>query len=188
MPSSPGIFQLKISLLGISPMIWRRVLVSSSTALRELHGILQVVMEWDGIRLFQFDIRAVDYGPWELHAANPDIPLSDFGFRRNDRFSYIYDMGVIENMRSVLKPYLMLIPRNPIQFARVARVARARVRPKIAVDPKAIWRGGTRPMAMMPGRTWRLWRYLAKTCWTAMTRAARCRASPWTIWNTFWIE
>jgi len=93
MPSSPGIFQLKISLLGISPMIWRRVLVSSSTALRELHGILQVVMEWDGIRLFQFDIRAVDYGPWELHAANPDIPLSDFGFRRNDRFSYIYDMG-----------------------------------------------------------------------------------------------
>lgn len=93
MPSAPKIFQLKIRLLGISSMIWRRVLVSSSITLRELHGILQVAMGWDGIHLFQFDIRAVDYGSWELHAASPDIPLSGFGFRRNDRFSYIYDMG-----------------------------------------------------------------------------------------------
>ncbi|MGB1216010.1 MAG: plasmid pRiA4b ORF-3 family protein, partial [Pikeienuella sp.] len=87
------ILQLKLRLLDISPMIWRRVLVSSSTTLHELHGILQVAMGWDGIHLFQFDIRAVDYGSWELHAANPDIPLSDFGFCQNDRFSYIYDMG-----------------------------------------------------------------------------------------------
>ena len=93
MPSALETFQLKIHLLGISPMIWRRVLVSSSITLRELHGILQVAMGWDGIHLFQFDIRAVDYGSWELHAASPDIPLSGFGFRRNDRLSYIYDMG-----------------------------------------------------------------------------------------------
>lgn len=74
-------------------MIWRRVLVSSSASLRELHGILQVAMGWDGIHLFQFNIRAVDYGSWELHAANPDVALSGFGFRWNDRLSYIYDMG-----------------------------------------------------------------------------------------------
>jgi hypothetical protein len=91
--SAPRILQLKIHLLGISPMIWRRVLVSSSITLRELHGILQVAVGWDGIHLFQFDIRTVDYGSWELYAANPDIPLSGFGFRRNDRLSYIYDMG-----------------------------------------------------------------------------------------------
>jgi hypothetical protein len=93
MPSASEIFQLKIRLLGISPMIWRRVLVPSSSSLHELHGILQVAMGWDGIHLFQFDIRAVDYGSWELHAANPDIALSDFGFRKGDRFFYIYDMG-----------------------------------------------------------------------------------------------
>ena len=93
MSSAPRIFHLKIHLLGISPMIWRRVLVSSSTTLHELHGILQVAMGWDGIHLFQFDIRAVDYGSWELHAANPDISLITFGLRGNDRFSYIYDMG-----------------------------------------------------------------------------------------------
>ncbi len=42
MPSAPESFQLKIHLLGISPIVWRRVLVSSSTTLRELHGILHV--------------------------------------------------------------------------------------------------------------------------------------------------
>ncbi|OSP53602.1 plasmid pRiA4b ORF-3 family protein [Pseudoruegeria sp. SK021] len=93
MPDDAKIFQLKIRLLGISPMIWRRVLVSSFTTLRELHGILQVAMGWEGIHLFQFDIRAVEYGSWELRAADPDIPLNDFRFRRNDRISYIYDMG-----------------------------------------------------------------------------------------------
>ena len=93
MPSVPEIFQLKIHLLGISPMMWRRLLVSSSSTLRELHGIVQAVMGWGGIHLFQFDVRAVCYGSWELHTANPDISLSDFEFRRNDRFSYIYDMG-----------------------------------------------------------------------------------------------
>jgi hypothetical protein len=50
-------------------------------------------MGWDGIHLFQFDIRAVDYGSWELHAANPDVALNVFELRKNDRFSYIYDMG-----------------------------------------------------------------------------------------------
>lgn len=87
------IIQLKVRLLGISPMIWRRVLVPSSTTLRELHGILQVAMGWEGIHLFLFDVYAVRYGSFELHAADPDVPLQQFGFRKNERFSYIYDMG-----------------------------------------------------------------------------------------------
>ena len=82
MHSAPETFQLKIRLLGISPIIWRRILVSSSATLRELHGILQVAMGWDGVHLFQFDVRAIDYGSCKLHAANPDISLSCFGFRR----------------------------------------------------------------------------------------------------------
>ena len=58
MPATPEIYQLKVRLLGISPMIWRRVLVPTSTTLRELHGILQVAMGWEGIHLFVFDIHA----------------------------------------------------------------------------------------------------------------------------------
>ena len=34
-------------LLGISPMIWRRVLVPESVSLRELHGVVQLAMGWE---------------------------------------------------------------------------------------------------------------------------------------------
>lgn len=74
-------------------MIWRRVLVPASTTLRKLHGVLQVAMGWEAIHLFLFDIYAVRYGSFELHAASPDVSLQDFGFRANERFSYVYDMG-----------------------------------------------------------------------------------------------
>lgn len=74
-------------------MIWRRVLVPSSTSLRELHGVLQVAMGWEGIHLFLIDVYAVRYGSFELHAGNPDVALQEFGFRENERFSYLYDMG-----------------------------------------------------------------------------------------------
>ena len=48
---STRIVQLKVRLLGLSPMVWRRVLVPDSATLRELHGILQMGMGWDGIHL-----------------------------------------------------------------------------------------------------------------------------------------
>lgn len=93
MDAPEQVYQLKVRLLGISPMIWRRVLVPVSVTLRELHGVLQVVMGWEGIHLFLFDIYAVRYGSFDLHIANPDVSLLEFGLRGNARFSYIYDMG-----------------------------------------------------------------------------------------------
>ena len=93
MTAALQIYQLKVRLLGISPMIWRRVLVPASTTLRDLHGILQVAMSWEGIHLFLFDVYAVRYGSLDLHAASPDVALQEFGFRENGRFSYMYDMG-----------------------------------------------------------------------------------------------
>lgn len=74
-------------------MIWRRVMVPVSISLRELHGIIQVAMGWEGIHLYEFDIRAVRFGSFELFASNPDLPLAEFVFRQNETFSYTYDMG-----------------------------------------------------------------------------------------------
>ena len=90
---STRIVQLKVRLLGLSPMIWRRVLTPASVSLRELHGILQVCMGWDGVHLYYFDIHAVHYGAFELDSEGPDIALSRFRFRERDRFAYLYDMG-----------------------------------------------------------------------------------------------
>ena len=89
----PGeILQLKVRLLGISPMIWRRVLVPESVSLRELHGVVQLAMGWEGIHLFEFTVRGVRCAGPDLCGASTDVALSDLRFRRNARFRYVYDM------------------------------------------------------------------------------------------------
>ncbi len=95
MPSSSAgsILQLKIRLLGISPMIWRRVLVPTSSTLQELHGVIQAAMGWEGVHLYAFQIRAVRYGSLELGIESPAAALESFRFRRNAKLTYVYDMG-----------------------------------------------------------------------------------------------
>jgi hypothetical protein len=92
-PGDP-VIQLKVRLLGISPMIWRRVLVAANMNLRELHGVLQVVMGWQGLHLFQFCLRAVRYGSPELSANSPDVSLATLRLRTGSRFLYEYDLNV----------------------------------------------------------------------------------------------
>jgi hypothetical protein len=90
---TPEILQFKIWLLGISPMIWRRVQVPASMTLRELHGVIQVAMGWEGIHLFQFTLRARRFGSRELAVRSPDIPLSELRLRLGTRFRYEYDLN-----------------------------------------------------------------------------------------------
>ena len=90
--AAPGsVLQLKVRLLEISPMIWRRVLVPESVSLRELHGVVQLAMGWEGTHLFEFTVHGVRYAGPGLSGASIDVPLSDFRFRRNARFRYVYD-------------------------------------------------------------------------------------------------
>ena len=63
--------QVKVWLLGISPMVWRRLLVSDTCTLRELHGVIQVAMGWEGIHLYQFCLRSRRYGPWQRSWPDP---------------------------------------------------------------------------------------------------------------------
>jgi len=49
--------QIKVWLLGVSPMVWRRVVVPADCTLRELHGVFQVAMGWEG-RGACFAVRA----------------------------------------------------------------------------------------------------------------------------------
>lgn len=88
------ILQFTIRLLGVSPPIWRRILVPGMMTLRELHGAIQIAMGWQGFHLFVFEIRAQRYGSWELSADSPDKRLSEFSFRRGARFTYDYDLNI----------------------------------------------------------------------------------------------
>ena len=91
---SDAILQVKVWLTGISPMVWRRVLVPANFTLRELHGVIQVAMGWEGIHLYEFHLRAARYGSWELSASSPDITLAALRLRKGARFIYEYDLNI----------------------------------------------------------------------------------------------
>ncbi len=88
------IVQIKVWLLGISPMVWRRLLVSSTCTLHELHGVIQVAMGWEGIHLHQFCLRSCRYGSWELSASSPEVTLAALRLRKGARFAYEYDLNI----------------------------------------------------------------------------------------------
>jgi hypothetical protein len=89
-----AILQVKVWLTGISPMVWRRVLVPSSFTFRELHGVIPVATGRECIHLYDFQLRAARYGSWEAAAASPDVTLAALRFRKGARFIYEYDLNI----------------------------------------------------------------------------------------------
>jgi hypothetical protein len=98
-PVSPAVYQLRIRLDRISPLIWRRLLVSDATTIAELHAIIQIAFGWSDSHLHQFVIHGKHYGIAYLggpcFADNPDqVRLADFRFRTTERFFYEYNFHV----------------------------------------------------------------------------------------------
>jgi Plasmid pRiA4b ORF-3-like protein len=60
--SSIAIYQLRVLLCGVSPLVWRRLLVISETSLAELREILQTAFDWSGEHLHRFLIHGAAYG------------------------------------------------------------------------------------------------------------------------------
>ena len=52
-----NVYELRVVLRGISPLIWRRVLVHSDTTLAYLHTILQILFAWSDEHLHSFHIN-----------------------------------------------------------------------------------------------------------------------------------
>lgn len=60
------IYQLKISLLEINSVIWRRFLVSENTMLFKLHRTIQAGFDWLNYHLHQFIVDDIQYSLPEL--------------------------------------------------------------------------------------------------------------------------
>lgn len=58
----PHLYQIKVRLLRISPMVWRRFLISDQETLGELHRAVQIAFGWTGAHLHRFDIHGRSYG------------------------------------------------------------------------------------------------------------------------------
>jgi pRiA4b ORF-3-like protein len=97
--NSAAVYQLRIRLDRISPLIWRRLLVSDATTIAELHAIIQSAFGWSDDHLHQFAIHGKHYGIAYLggvtFADNPDqVRLADFHFRTRERFFYEYNLHI----------------------------------------------------------------------------------------------
>ena len=61
-PAIPSLYQLRVVLHGISPLIWRRLLVPGDTSVAGLHTVPQTAFGWGGERLHRFVIQGTEYG------------------------------------------------------------------------------------------------------------------------------
>ena len=90
------IYQLRVFLEGISPLIWRRLLVPGDYTIADLHYILQIAFDWDNDHLHRFEIYGKDYGIGYVggmsFSDNPhQVQLNDFKFRKGEKFFYEYN-------------------------------------------------------------------------------------------------
>jgi len=59
----PGwIYQLKATIVGTKPPVWRRLQVPEATTLLRLHEVLQAAFGWWDCHLHEFEIHGVRYG------------------------------------------------------------------------------------------------------------------------------
>ncbi|MFQ6027294.1 MAG: plasmid pRiA4b ORF-3 family protein [Dehalococcoidia bacterium] len=93
-----SIYQFKVTLEGIRPPIWRRLQVTGSSTLYDLHLIIQCVMGWEDYHLYEFTIVRIRYGEpdpdWETEVADASLSsLSELALKEKAKFSYLYDFG-----------------------------------------------------------------------------------------------
>lgn len=94
--NSIEVYQLRIWIKGISPMIWRRLLVKSSSTIADLHYTIQIAMGWGDEHLNQFIIRGKSYGVYHdggiSFSDNPkQVYLNSFQFCLKEKFIYEYN-------------------------------------------------------------------------------------------------
>jgi pRiA4b ORF-3-like protein len=95
---TPVVYQIKITLKGSKPPIWRRMQISSATTLAQLHRILQRVMGWEGHHLYRFVVGGMEYGdPSMLEEMEGEdarrVTLATLVRGEKDKFLYEYDFG-----------------------------------------------------------------------------------------------
>jgi hypothetical protein len=91
------IADLKVSLAGSRPPIWRRVRLPVTATLGDLHNVIQVLFGWDGDHLHVFQAGRKQYSDplMDLDGTRDEeaIRLHDAMARNSGKVSYTYDLG-----------------------------------------------------------------------------------------------
>ena len=111
--SAATVYQLRVVLRQISPLIWRRLLISGATSLAGFHDILGVCFGWSDEHLHRFVVHGADYDAY----AGDDLQrvrLVDLGLRRTERLVYDYDLGVLWRHDIRVEQILTAEPSQPL--------------------------------------------------------------------------
>lgn len=115
-------YQLRLVLVGISPLIWRRLLVSSETSIAQLHEYIQIAFAWRGEHLNCFHIHGKDYrigypGTISFDDNPHRVPLSRFRLHSREYFRYVYDFTADWKVDIRLEEILLSIRGALCRFA-----------------------------------------------------------------------
>lgn len=91
-------YQVKVTLKGIRPAVWRRFELSSVTNLEDFHIALQITMGWENAHLYEFIQDRSRYGIPDdegmLNVKNvSDFRLNQLLVNEKDSLLYFYDYG-----------------------------------------------------------------------------------------------
>jgi hypothetical protein len=142
------IYQLKVTLSGVEPPVWRRVQVPDGT-LGDLHLVIQAAMGWQDSHLQRFVVNGIPYGPvmsGDLDTGDEEgILLSRIvAGRKKARLVYEYDLGDSWEHEVLFEKAVEPEPR--VKYPRCIDGARA-------CPPDRLWRGlGARRAPRSDGR------------------------------------
>ncbi len=119
----PSLYQIKITLIGSKPPIWRRLLIHSSIKLNIFHEAIQYSMGWMNCHLHQFEKEGVLYGVVDdgfgadFGSESEDennYRLSDLLKSEKDALSYEYDFGDGWRHEVILEKILPFDPSSAV--------------------------------------------------------------------------
>lgn len=90
------ILSLKVTLRGLKPPVWRRLLVPGTMTLGALHQAIQAAMGWHDCHLHAFDIAGEQFGDRRTVDDVADenrVTLNSLARSGVTRFAYTYDFG-----------------------------------------------------------------------------------------------
>ena len=91
------IYELKLEMLEVEPLIWRRLLVPGSITLAQLHEVIQTAMGWTNSHLHEFVVGEHSYSDpeFEIDEARSEYRyrLARLAPRVRNTIAYLYDFG-----------------------------------------------------------------------------------------------
>jgi Plasmid pRiA4b ORF-3-like protein len=147
--AAQNIYQIKVTLLGTKPPIWRRLLVPASLTLNQLHNVLQIAMGWQNCHMHEFRIGRRYFGepsPEEgLMGVTPTederkVCLPAVLGKVGAKMIYTYDMGIAGNTAWFLKNNSQSIPRSNTRLALMVSSPARRRTAAASPDTTTCWK------------------------------------------------